>query len=276
MTRLLAGWKRYDVAMLPKAAAHARVSDSVQSIRSCLSLKNRILMARWTEDFDSAPSNFWYIIKDKADELSDLSSNTRSKVRRGLKHCRIEPISKLQLAEIGYSVFKASYARYKHNVCPQSESEFKSHIAGLGDDIDVWAVYLEEGGELIAYSFNRNFGDACDYTSITFHPDYLKLYPSYALFYTMNSYYLGEKGMKYVNDGARSISHESNIQEFLIEKFKFRKAYCALRIEYHPLLAVLISITRPFRFVFRHIPLSIFHRIEAVQKQEDIRRGLDV
>ena len=41
--------------------------------------------------------------------------------------------------------------------------------------------------------------------------------------------YLNENNFRYVNDGAKSMSHDTNIQEFLIKKFKFRKAYCQLQ-----------------------------------------------
>ena len=35
-----------------------------------------------------------------------------------------------------------------------------------------------------------------DYSTIKFDPDYLSYYPSYALFFTMNQYYLNEKNYK--------------------------------------------------------------------------------
>ena len=44
----------------------------------------------------------------------------------------------------------------------------------------------------------------------------------------MNQYYLEEKKLKYVCDGSRTITEHSNIQEFLMHNFKFRKAYCRL------------------------------------------------
>ena len=63
-------------------------------------------------------------------------------------------------------------------------------------------------------------------------PKYQKLYAYYDLIYEMNRYYLEKRKVKYVNDGARSITNHSNIQLFLIDKFKFRKAYCRLEITY--------------------------------------------
>ena len=52
-------------------------------------------------------------------------------------------------------------------------------------------------------------------------PAYLRnsTYPYYGLIYEMNRYYLQELCLKYVSDGARSITEHSGIQPFLIEKF---------------------------------------------------------
>ncbi|MGM9704630.1 MAG: hypothetical protein ACI3YB_01395 [Prevotella sp.] len=48
----------------------------------------------------------------------------------------------------------------------------------------------------------------------------------------MNRHYLENRKLKFVSDGARSITNHSNIQPFLIDKFKFRKAYCNIRLTY--------------------------------------------
>ena len=55
---------------------------------------------------------------------------------------------------------------------------------------------------MIGYSQNKIINNYCDYSTIKFHPNYLKFYLSYVkLFYTMNQYYLNEREFKYVNDG---------------------------------------------------------------------------
>ena len=79
----------------------------------------------------------------------------------------------------------------------------------------------------------------------------------------MNKYYLEEKRLKYVNDGARSITEHSNIQSFLIEKFNFRKAYCHLDITYKWWLTVLVKVLFPLR---RFIPIS---KVRTVLRQEE-------
>lgn len=53
-------------------------------------------------------------------------------------------------------------------------------------------------------------------------PKYQKLYVYYDLIYEMNRYYLEKRKVKYVNDGARSITNHSNIQLFLISSNSVR------------------------------------------------------
>ena len=63
----------------------------------------------------------------------------------------------------------------------------------------------------------------------------------------MNRYYLNELKLRYVSDGARSITEHSNIQPFLINKFKFRKAYCNLKLYYKWWFGIAVKLIYPFR-----------------------------
>lgn len=83
----------------------------------------------------------------------------------------------------------------------------------------------------------------------------------------MNRYYLQELDLRYVSDGARSITEHSNIQLFLIDKFHFRKAYCQLQIEYQWWLKIIINILFPFR---RLIPVQ---KVKAILNMEAMRRN---
>ena len=88
----------------------------------------------------------------------------------------------------------------------------------------------------------------------------------------MNKYYLKEKGLAYVNEGTRSILHETNVQSFLIEKFKFRKAYCRLHIQYHPLVSLIVFLLYPFRFIIVRSNIPLFRKIGVVLIQESFRK----
>ena len=89
----------------------------------------------------------------------------------------------------------------------------------------------------------------------------------------MNSHYLNDKKYKYVNDGARSISHETNIQKFLIQKFKFRRAFCKFHLVYNNKLKIAIFLLYPLKFVIRFLNNTFAKKVNSVLMQESIRRS---
>jgi len=89
----------------------------------------------------------------------------------------------------------------------------------------------------------------------------------------MNSYYLKDRGLSYVNEGTRSILHATNVQSFLIDKFKFRKAYCRLHIQYHPLVKLIVFILFPFRSLIVKSSSKLLHKIGVVLIQEEYHKS---
>lgn len=164
-----------------------------------------------------------------------------------------------------------AFRRYKRTKLPYiSRNDFKKRLLILNNFEDIvhyWGVFYRK--ELIAYSENYIYDNIeASYSTIKFYPDYLKLYTSYALIYTMNKYYLKDQKFEYVSDGFRNILHPTNIQEYLIDKFKFKKRYTNLYVYYKPYLYVYLKITYPMRKI-----LSRLHpKLESLYKLEEIRR----
>ena len=116
----------------------------------------------------------------------------------------------------------------------------------FGDVRHRWAAYRE--GKLIGFNQNLVYDDVeVDYTMGKYHPDYLEFYPAYALFQTMNEYYLVQRKMQYVNAGFRSISHDTEIQDFLVRLFHFEKLRVGLHVHFRRPLRGLLGLLRPFR-----------------------------
>lgn len=82
----------------------------------------------------------------------------------------------------------------------------------------------------------------------------------------MNRYYLEELGVKYVNDGARSITEHSNIQPFLIDKFHFRKAYCRLQVKYQWWVGIVVKLLYPFRKLIPVLKVKSILNMEAMSR----------
>jgi hypothetical protein len=154
-----------------------------------------------------------------------------------------------------------------------SESEFKDYVMNLHPEYwEFFAVWNKENGELTAYSQNLVMDEAAEYKIIKLHPAYLKDYPSYALVYRMNEHYLSERQLKYVNDGARSIAHQTNIQHFLMEKFGFRKAYCRMNLGYRNSVRLIVRLFMPFRALVKRVDLPLFRKLSILLKQEKLYR----
>lgn len=259
-------WREYQGVLVPNLPPHVEVNT--KDINSLVK-QRRVYLARWTSNFDQIKkSRFWFVICDQKLELEDYSKNTRSKIRRGVKNCEVKMITKEELIDYGYSCYSKAFNRYNTKVL-LSRNHFKKQLLELNSEWEFWGVYIDN--KLVGYSQNRILMNCCDYSIIKFDSDYLKSYTSYALFYHMNNYYLNKKNLKYVNDGSRSISHQTNIQNFLIQKFHFRKAYCRLHVVYPPLIRLLIWVVYPFRDILIHF--NFLKKINVLLLQENIRRS---
>ena len=269
----MTNWRKYNGALIPDQPPHIEIDDGNSLIKKNISANNAFF-ARWTTKFDyNEETNFWYVICDEFISIEKLSKNTRNQVRRGLRKCDVRIVDKEVIIEEGFESYCAAFINYNTHINPKNKAEFQNELLAFGSEWEFWGIYNEE--KMIGYCQNKVVGKYCDYSTIKFHPNYLKLYPSYALFYTMNKYYLDEKGFDYVNDGARSISHETNIQEFLIKKFKFRKAYCKLNIIYNSRIGFLVKFLFSFRVVLKLLNFGPFIKLNILLIQEKIRRSYD-
>ena len=265
-------WKKYNGALIPELPPHIKNEVDIEFIRNKIKIE-RAFFARWISDFDRKnQSSFWYVINDQSLELEDYSANTRSKIRRGFKELEVRKITKKDMLASGYSVYVAAFKRYQTINRPMSHSEFLVYIEALDDLWEYWGVFNKKDNLLIAYSQNKVVDNQCYYSTIKFHVDYLRKYPSYVLYYTMNRYYLNECNLSYVNEGTRSILHATNVQSFLIEKFKFRKAYCKLHIQYHPLVRIIVFLLYPFRRLIIKSNNTLLHKIGVVLMQEEYHK----
>lgn len=267
-------WKIYQRALLPLVAPDLDVHIDRVEGRALLNQSGALLLRYTTHFDDPAFDRFWYVIKDGEAGMDELSSNTRRKVRKGLKNCTVALTNKEEIAEHGFEVYRKAFQRYENAAPPLSQEAYRANIQALDEEHwDLWKVSDKESGRMVAYCRNRDYGHCCDYTEIKFDPAYLRNYTSYALFQTMNEHYLNEKGYKFVNDGARSIAHQTNVQDFLIQKFKFRKAYCKLHVIHKPWLERLVQASYPFRKLFDKLPTAAAKRFSTLLTQEAILRS---
>lgn len=232
------------------------------------------IMFRNTYDFDCEETTlFWYVIKDTFGGLEELSSKMRNQVKKSLKIYDIERISPIEFQRIGLSIYNSAQENYrvKASLTSQIEIDQMAERAKCSNgNVDIWAVYTKDGRIPVAIAYNTLQKDCCNYNTMKCDPAYLhnSTYPYYGLIFEMNRYYLKGLGLKYVNDGARSITEHSNIQSFLIDKFHFRKAYCKLQIHYKWWVRIAVNLLYPFRNIIYE------QHIQAIMRMEQIRREM--
>ena len=233
-------------------------------------LKEGGLLVRNTFDFDQKEeSGFWYIIQDTFHGLEDFSSNERNKIRRAEKVLTFKKISVDLLQQEGWNILEATYSDYVVTDRVMNETIFLEYLSSCKrQDFDYWGIFDQE--RLIGFcTVWLWLPDSCEYGLIGILPDYKhnNTYPYYGLFYNMNAHYLGERGFRYVTDGARSITEHSHIQDFLIQNFNFRKAYCQLELHYRWWMKIAVKLLYPFR------KIMTLPRIKAILNMEAMQRG---
>ncbi|MBJ2161338.1 MAG: hypothetical protein JFR39_04460 [Muribaculaceae bacterium] len=257
-------YKKCAVTEMPPNSQH---NNSMNKSEICSTMQTLgAPMLREIQEFDiDSSTEFYYIIKDSHSSIEDLKPKVRNLVRRSLKNCTFRKIRYSDLLEDGFDVYKEAYESYNNTVLfhMPTKEEYTQNLL-RHKNRDYWGAYDIESGKLLAYSINIPYSNGVvEYASMKCCPQSLKThFPYYGLIQTMNEYYLTHNRCDYITDGARTLTEHSNIQEFLISKFGFRKAYCRMHMHYVWWLGLAINILYPFRNI---IPSNT---IKLLLKQE--------
>lgn len=226
-------------------------------------------MFRNVFDFNrKEPTEFWYVIKDSFGGMEELGDRTRTSVRKSLRTYHFRIVDKQEVVKYGYPIYLKALKNYKVTAVAQTRDEFEKWIESCTENCEFWMIFSKETGEAVGYSINTLHEGCAEYNQIKVNPDFLgNTYPFYGLFYEMNRHYLEEKKLRYVIDGARSLTEHSHIQTFLIDRFNFRKAYCAVKIHYRQPFKTAVMLLYPFRRLFRDQRFVGIFRMEEIRRQ---------
>lgn len=260
----------YKHAWIDKRPPHCSMKISEEKISRLL--KSGGVMVRNTYDFDCGYSTFfWYVIKDTFEGIEGLSTKMRNQIRKSLKTYDFVRVSAAEMLSVGLPVYQEACKSYRVKVPIISQKEFEERIENCEKEgaTDYWCAYRKDTQECVALAINTLHHDCCEYNTMKCLPSAMhnSTYPYYGLLFEMNRYYLDELKLKYVNDGARSITEHSNIQPFLIEKFNFRKAYCKLQLSYKWWMRLAVNLLYPFRNVIPYPPVKAILRMEEMARK---------
>ena len=209
-------------------------------------------------------TKFWYVVKDRFDGFDELSPRVRNKIRHAETAFDYRLIDQALLKEKGYPILVDTFADYAITDRTINEIDFKAYLDTY--QFDYWGVFNKENLEMVGFSCVRRWTDSCEYDLSGMMTRYKRdgSYPYYGLYHAMNEYYLGKQGFKYVSDGSRSITEHSNIHEFLIQNFNFRKAYCHLQVHYNWWMKIAVKVLYPFR------KLITIPKVKAILNMENM------
>lgn len=260
-------WRVYNGGLVP-ASPSPQFCELPDAEAQSLLEKSGAWFCRYSSRPSQAETAWWYIAYDVVSDRR-FSSNTRSKVNRGRRHCEVRAIEPQWLASHGYETYRSAHERYR-NAAPLSEETFARNVAGsAGGPFEYWGVFV--GETLAAYCQCIVEEENVDTSVTRFHPAYLKYYSSYALISWLIETYVEKRGLG-LSNGDRPISHETNFQDFLI-RMGFQKKYCRLNVVYRRELDVLVRMTFPFRKMIAALPdRGVVHKVNSVLFQEELRR----
>jgi hypothetical protein len=202
------------------------------------------LLAQWTEGWDTAPCDWWYVCCDRKDyDISSLRKAARYDVRRGLQQCQVRKVDAEWFASNGFPVYSAAFRHYGTTPgLTETEfvDEFRAHATYPGRE--TWGAFMND--RLIAWESCIVIDDAVVSASAKCDPAYFIARPNNALVYVLTRHYLRERRLRYVTSGSRVLLHATNVQAFN-EKMGYRKVYCPLRTELGSIVAFLTMLRLP-------------------------------
>lgn len=271
------GWIYYNHAAIPTCPPHETPDLSPINNGDIWKLTNedgggKPLLAWWTTDFDTSEETaYWYVIKRKPFSLDELSRKYRHNVKQALDRCNVKWINAIDYSKDLWSVYEAAFEKYEGAINKMSYAAFEEE---LKDKRYEWcAAFSHESGEMIGWMKCYDLGECVETMISKYNPQYVSLRPSDAIHYHVLNHYLNELGRSYVSSGSRNISHKTNVQDYKIHNWQFRKAYCKMHLKYSPRIAWVVKILFPFRKMLEKLDfIKIVHAINGVLKMEEIAR----
>jgi hypothetical protein len=261
-------WRPYREVLVPASLkpepTHLKPTEAQDLLR-----ESRAYLLRFFTGTADKPTEFWYTLCDDYN-FEKLPGKMRTKIRRAYKDCVVRQVQPAWLAENGYDCYLAAFSRYKGGKANSSDLFRKLYLACVDGPFEFWGAFV--GDNLAAFAKCVVGRDYVAMVVFKIDPKYSTSRPAYALQDSILQAYVA-KSAKPVNNGFRSLDHDTNMQDFVLQ-FGFRRVYTDLRVVYRPVLQSFVDLLYPFKSIIGR--LSTPSRIASVKtllRQEQIRRS---
>lgn len=181
----------------------------------------------------------YQIVCDNRDYgLEALSGNVRSKVRRGLKRCSVQPVPFPVIASAGRAAHHDTLARQgRDGVLAGSRWERFFAAAAETPGVEGWGAWSDD--VLAAFLVTVSFDDSVEFLLARSCRDQFGAYPNNALIFTVAEEMLVRRGLRQITFGLESLEPVGPLDQF---KFGMGFHACPLRqrVVFHPLLRALL------------------------------------
>ena len=257
----------YRNAWICDDASHKEVQLSDEELK--MLLKQGGLMVRNTYDFDTPyEASFWFVINDHYSGLEELSPRVRNKTRHADKYFDYKQVEYEKFEQDIFHIFEDTIANYKVHDRELNRKKFSVFLEQCRQKtFEYWGMFLKDTSQMVGYCMVKNWGDSCEIWNVGVLAKYKRegYYPYYGLYYHLNEYYLKEKGFRYISDGSRTITNHSEIHEWLIHYFGFRKAYCKLKLHYKWWFGIIVRTLYPFRSIISNRSVKAVLKMHGMQ-----------
>lgn len=228
------------------------------------------LFVQYTTNFDcSEVTNYWYVIKDSPFSLDELKSKYRTSVRSALKKNRVEKIEPKEHCNELYEVYHKAYSKYNMGLVENTKEWFYDLCKKT--KMECWASFCTSSGAMTGFIFCSVFDDYVRTTMAKYSPDFIRLRASDALHYYVLDYYLNRMNMKYVMSGMRNINHSTNVQDYEITNWRYRKAFCKLHVIINPKIKTMVLIAYRLRKILKFFDkIPLIHQANSFFKLYEI------
>jgi len=232
-------WYEAGPRVLQAVPFHRVIRPSAEELRE-LTLGRSMLAIRYSTPVSAAEGMISYHVVLRAPyEMEILRPQARNGIRRGLEHCRVEPIPLERMAEEGWELQRDTLARQgRTNSTTRQQWVRACETCKDLPGFEAWGALVQ--GRLAATMLTTRIDETCCVPTAQSRGEYQKLHVNNALFYVVSRELLARPGVSSIFFSLHSLDAPESVNEF-----KFRMGLMARpvrqRVVLHPLLRPLVD-----------------------------------
>ena len=233
-------WFNQGPRVLQAFPYHWLIRPSEEELSDLMKSK-KALGLRYSTPLDAAQGTISYhAVYEQADyDLENLGKWARKNVRRGLNHCRVEPISFQRLADEGFALQLDTLDRQGRRLGLKKGAWARRCLSAARlPGFEAWGALVE--GKLAASVMTFPMNDCMYMLYQQCHRDYLADHVNNALSFVVTQTLIRRPQVKSIFYGLHSLDAPPSVDEF-----KFRMGYAAnpvrQRVIFHPALGPFLN-----------------------------------